>query len=481
MDTRSDIQSVPLVVDLDGTLIESDLLHECVLRLLRQNPLFLLMFPTWLAGGKARFKHEVFSRVVPDPQQLRFRESVVEALRQAKIAGRHTVLATASDQRHAEAISDHLGTIETVMGSTRDLNLRSGAKADALIEKYGDGGFDYFGNSADDVAVFDGAREATAVAPDKQALKWALEHDAPIVDGSSASPKQYLKLLRVHQWAKNLLIAVPVVLDHRIGDATALAQVAIAFFAFSFVASAVYIINDLFDLASDRKHPTKHKRPLAACTISIASGLKIAFALLVAAVSLTLLLPPVFGLVLVGYFILTTAYSLRIKQFMLIDVLVLASLYTVRVIAGAAATTIAPSFWLLAFSVFFFLSLALVKRYVELDQAEIVAKEKLAGRGYRREDKDVLGQAGMASGFASVVVLALYLDSPAIYALYAEPWMIWPLCPLVLYIIIRIWILAHRAEFNDDPVVFVMTDWRSQFMIGAGALMLLLASIPIHG
>ncbi len=206
-----------------------------------------------------------------------------------------------------------------------------------------------------------------------------------------------------------------------------------------------------------------------------AKGVKIAFGLIAAAVAISLFLPPLFGAVLAGYFVITTAYSLKLKRWLLLDVLTLASLYTVRVIAGMAVVGAAPSFWLLSFSTFFFLSLALVKRYVELDHAMIGEKERLSGRGYRPEDKEVIMQAGMSSAFASIVVLALYLDSQAIYQLYAHPWMIWPLCPLVLYIIMRVWILAKRKEFNDDPVVFISTDWRSQLMVGLGALMMLIA------
>ncbi|MEO1749650.1 MAG: UbiA family prenyltransferase, partial [Pseudomonadota bacterium] len=290
-----------------------------------------------------------------------------------------------------------------------------------------------------------------------------------------ASFKDILKMLRVHQWAKNLLIAVPAILDHQFFQFGSLVAIAGAFFAFSFLASSVYIFNDLFDLAMDRRHPTKSKRPLPAGRIMPATGVKIAVGLIAAAAAISLFLPPLFGAVLAGYFVITTAYSLKLKRWLLLDVLTLASLYTVRVIAGIAVVAAAPSFWLLSFSTFFFLSLALVKRYVELDHATIGEKERLSGRGYRPEDKDVIMQAGMASAFASIVVLALYLDSEAIYELYAHPWMIWPLCPLVLYIIMRVWILAKRKEFNDDPVVFISTDWRSQLMVGVGALMMLIA------
>lgn len=481
MDMQSDNSATALAVDLDGTLIATDLLYECAFKLVRSNPLFLFMLPFWLLAGKARLKHEVFSRVTPDPEALPYRAEVINAVTKAKAQGRKTVLATASCQVHAQAIADHLGVFDDVIGSTRSENLRSHVKAKRLVADYGEAGFDYLGNSADDVKVFDVARKGIAVAPDMAARKWANAHGTDILcDVRAGSPKDYLKMMRVHQWAKNTLIVVPAILDHRILESAVIMQVIAAFFAFSFLASAVYIFNDLFDLSMDRKHPTKRNRPLAAGRVAFGSALRIAFFLIGFSIILTATLPPVFALVLLGYFIATTAYSIRVKQYLLIDVLTLAGLYTVRVIAGAAATTIPPSFWLLAFSLFFFLSLALVKRYVELDQSDADAKQKLSGRGYRPEDKDIIAQAGMASGFASVVVLALYLHSPEVYALYDQPWLVWPLCPLVLYIIIRIWILARRREFNDDPVVFITTDWRSQIMIGLGALMLMIAALPAY-
>ncbi|MEO1703271.1 MAG: UbiA family prenyltransferase [Pseudomonadota bacterium] len=476
MDTRVSDRAIPLAVDLDGTLIAGDLLWEAVFVLLRKAPWLVFAFPFWLAKGKSVFKDEIFSRVELEPDALAYRADVIEWLEGEKAAGRSNILATASCAQKAQQIADHLGLFADVAGSDRTTNLKSKAKLALLVEKYGDGGFDYAGNSADDVVLFDAARRAIVVAPDQAAQKWAVAHDiTPMVAADRTSLKDVIKMLRVHQWAKNLLIAVPAILDHQFFQFGSLLAIAGAFFAFSFLASSVYIFNDLFDLAMDRKHPTKSKRPLPAGRIMPVTGVKIALGLIVAAATISLFLPPLFGAVLAGYFVITTAYSLKLKRWLLLDVLTLAGLYTVRVIAGIAVVAAAPSFWLLAFSTFFFLSLALVKRYVELDHSTIGEKERLSGRGYRPEDKEVIMQAGMASAFASIVVLALYLDSEAIYQLYAHPWMIWPLCPLVLYIIMRVWILAKRKEFNDDPVVFISTDWRSQMMVGFGALLMLIA------
>lgn len=477
MDARVDKGAAVLAVDLDGTLIATDLLWECLFALIRQNPICLLLLPLWLARGKPRFKHEIFSRIDPAPETLPYRERIVDRLRDEHAAGRRIVLATASCRRHAEAIADHLGFFDAVIGSDVTSNLKSKAKVAALKTEYGDCGFDYMGNSRDDIAVFETARRAIAVAPDRAATRWARAHDAEVLETPQrVSLKMLAKMLRVHQWSKNFLLAVPAVLDHRILEPVVILQLAGAFLAFSFLASAFYIVNDLFDLAADRDHPSKSKRPLAAGTVTPAFGVRTALALIAASLAISTFLPPLFALVLAGYTVATFSYSLKIKRWLLIDVLVLAGLYTVRVIAGSAATDIPPSPWLLAFSIFFFLSLALVKRFVELDQAGIPEKERLKGRGYRPEDKDIVSQAGVGSGFAAVVVLALYLESGHVHEIYSFPWILWLLCPLVLYIIVRIWILAHRREFYDDPVVFIASDWRSQLMIALGAVLIVAAT-----
>lgn len=481
MDVRTNIATTSLAVDLDGTLIAGDLLFEVLFKLLRRRPWLIVLLPFWLARGKAHFKHQIFSRVAPQPDELNYRQEIVDFIIEQRAQGRHTVLATASDTVHAQAIADHLGIFDEVMGSTVAQNLRSSAKASRLRDRFGEAGFDYMGNSADDIAVFNAARQGIAVAPDEKARAWASQNGAMVMaDEATGTLRDYLKMMRLHQWSKNTLIAVPVILDHKVLDLSLIFSVVVAFFAFSFLASAVYIFNDLFDLSMDRKHPTKCRRPLAAGRVPVGSAIRIALVLSATSVALTLTLAWPFWMVMAVYLFVTSVYSLRAKKWLLVDVLVLAGLYTIRILAGSAATLIAPSFWLLAFSLFFFLSLALVKRYVELDQTDIDEKAKLSGRGYRPEDKDIVAQSGVASGFAAIVVLALYLDSQSVYTLYQYPWMVWPLCPLVLYIIMRMWVLARRREFNEDPVVFIMTDWRSQVMISAGASLLLFAALFNH-
>ncbi|MFC5585715.1 UbiA family prenyltransferase [Nitratireductor kimnyeongensis] len=475
MDARSERNAVPLAVDLDGTLIATDLLWESLFLLLRRQPLCVLFLPFWLLGGKARLKCEIAARVELDAPGLPYRQELLTQLRKDKADGRHIVLATASPKKFADAIAEHLGVFDEVISTEPGRNMASGMKRDALIEAFGDGGFDYAGNSRADVAVFDAARRAIVVAPDRAAARWHAVNGGELLAAPQPTFRTYVKMLRVHQWLKNSLIFVPLILSHEYFNVPLLILCILAFISFSTAASAIYILNDFFDLGLDRRHPSKRNRPFASGVLSIPFGFASMLALLAISGATALLLPPLFCLVLLAYLVATTAYSLSIKRMLLIDVLTLAGLYTVRILAGSAATMIGVSFWLLAFSVFFFLSLALVKRYVELRSTVLPAGERIAGRGYRAEDQEVIAQAGMASAFSSAMVLALYIQSSAVRELYDMPWLIWPLCPIVLYITIRMWILARRDEMHDDPIVFIISDWRSQLFGLLGALLLFTA------
>lgn len=478
MDVRSERNAIPLAVDLDGTLIATDLLWESLFQLLRQNPLFLFMVPLWLMGGKAHLKSEIAERVDIDPATLPYRAELLERLRREKAAGRHIVLATAAPQKFALSIAAHLGVFDHVLSTGRQGgNMASARKARALEDAYGDGGFDYAGNGRADVRVFDAARQAIVVAPDRAARRWHATHGGELIAGEKATFRTVLKMLRVHQWVKNVLIAVPMVLAHDYFEPAVLLQVLLAFVSFSAAASAIYIVNDFFDLALDRAHPTKRKRPFASGVLSFRFGLVSIALLLSVSAATALALPMAFLGVLGLYLIATTAYSLALKRMLLIDVLTLAGLYTARILAGCAATGIDVSFWLLAFSIFFFLSLALVKRYVELRSSALPEGQRIAGRGYRMEDEDIIAQAGMASAFSSALVLALYIQGNTVRELYAYPFLIWPLAPIVLYITMRIWILARRGEMHDDPIVFIIRDWRSQLVAGFAAVLLLVAGM----
>jgi 4-hydroxybenzoate polyprenyltransferase len=477
MDARSDNTTIPFAVDLDGTLIATDLLWEGLFLLLRKHPLCLFMLPFWVLSGPARLKQEIAARVSIDPTLLPYRAEVVERIRAERAAGRQTILATGTPRKFAEAIAAHLGIFDRVMATDGLHNLTSERKRAALCEAFGDGGFDYVGNSRHDLKVFDAARTAVVVAPDRSAARWRARHKAELLETPRPTLKTLLKMLRVHQWLKNVLIAVPVVLSHEYANLQMIGACILAFISFSASASAVYIVNDFFDLGLDRRHATKRNRPFASGLLSMKFGMVCVVVLLAVSFATALFLPPLFMAALATYLVATTAYSLSIKRMLLLDVLMLAGLYTMRILAGTAATGTDISFWLLAFSTFFFLSLALVKRYVELRTTTLDPKQRIAGRGYRPEDEDIVAQAGMASAFSSALVLALYIDSDAVREQYAHPYMIWPLAVIVLYLTMRIWILARRDEMHDDPVVFITRDWRSQLVTVFGALLLVAAVV----
>lgn len=477
MDERLKSHEVPLAVDLDGTLIASDLLWESVFVLLKKNPLYIFLLPLWLASGKANLKQQIASRISMDAALLPYRKDFLDYLRREHAGGRRLVLATAAAEPLAKAVALELGIFEAVLATTGKINLSSNRKAQALTERYGPKGFDYAGNDRADLAVFAAARDAIVVAPDRAASRFQKANGSQLFEKSKLGIKPYLKMLRVHQWLKNLLVFVPAILSHTIFYAEDILASVLAFVAFSAAASAIYIINDIIDLPLDRQHARKKSRPFASGVLSIPFGLKVSGLLLLIAVVTCFFLPPAFALVIAAYLVATTAYSFVLKRALLVDVICLAALYTLRLLGGTAATGIPQSFWLMTFAMFFFLSLALVKRYVELQNATVTEKDRIAGRGYRPEDIDIVGQSGVASGFTAVVVLALYINSAAVQELYTYPWLIWPLVPIVLYIIIRVWILAHRKEMDDDPVVFLANDWRSQVVIAIGTVLLFIAGI----
>lgn len=468
---------VPLAVDLDGTLVSSDTLWETVLLLFKTNPLFLFLLPFWLLQGKAAFKWNVAQRTTLDASRLPYRKEFLSFLLAEHASGRRLLLVTAAAEPVAKKIADELGIFSAVHASTAQVNLSAERKASLLKSYYGDKAFDYAGNSRDDIAVFAAAREAIVVAPDSAASRYQKLHGTRLFPGETVGVKVYLKMLRVHQWLKNLLIFAPAVLAHEIADPATFLSLVKAFMAFCAAASAIYILNDLLDLPLDRQHSRKRERPFASGALSISFGLSVSACLLAFAAIICLFLPPLFAGIIALYVATTTAYSLSLKRMLLVDVICLAGLYSLRLLAGKAAASLPLSFWLIAFGLFFFLSLALVKRYVELQSATVEEGNRLAGRGYRPEDIDIVGQSGVASAFAAVLVLAFYIQSAEIATLYSEPWLVWPLVPLVLYINMRIWILAHRKEVHDDPVVFIATDWRSQLFIGTGAILLLVASV----
>ena len=468
--TSSQQQSnLPLVVDLDGTLLQGDLLAESALALLKRSLLDFLKMPLWLLSGKSVLKAEIAKRVELDISSLPFNQELLGRLRAEKAAGRPLVLATASHQKFAQQIQEHLQIFDTVLATDSDRNLSATAKRDALVAQFGDKGFDYAGNSRDDLPVWQACRHAWVVNPEAGVESAALQigNVTEVVNTRPAPLTTWIKALRMHQWMKNLLIFVPLLASHQIAQPGQLVRGVIAFVAFGLCASSVYLLNDLLDVTDDRHHHSKKKRPFASGSLSLLAGAAAFPILLAGAFALALwLLPWQFAAALAAYYALTLVYSLGLKRLVMVDVITLAILYTQRIIAGTFAFAVSMTFWMLAFSMFIFLSLALVKRYAELRDARQSGKTgKARGRGYFPDDLEMIASLGAASGYLSILVLALYIQDKATSAMYQKPEVIWLACPLLLFWVSRTWVLTHRGQMHDDPVVFAIKD-RTSIIVG---------------
>lgn len=463
--------TVPLVVDLDDTLLRSDLLHESVLALLKRSPLTVFLLPLWLARGRARLKHEIARRVDLDTSAIPFNDSFLDYLRTEKTAGRTLVLATASNEKYAHQIANQLGLFDEVLASDETVNLCGHEKLAALRAHFS-AGFDYAGNGHADLPIWRAARMATVVNGSDRIERTVAEDCTPERVFSREPPTlwDYLHALRVHQWLKNLLVFVPLITSLRFTDVTALTQLAIGFLSFSLCASSVYVLNDLTDLEDDRQHPRKCRRPFACGTLSIVHGCFLVVGLLAAAVAVALLLPIEFLGVLGLYYATTLGYSFGLKHVEIADILTLAGLYTIRIVAGGAAAGITLSFWLLAFSMFLFLSLALAKRCAELAVMREKGQAVAPGRGYRVADLPLLYSLGAGSGYIAVLVLALYLSSDAVQRGYGNPGVLWAFCPMLLFWITRTWLTTYRGEMHDDPVVFAARDRSSRILAVLGGV-----------
>lgn len=482
-----DAPAVPLCVDLDGTLVRTDTLAESVLAAVLRAPLGVVRaLGVLLREGRAPFKAAIARLAAPDAAWLPYDEGVLARMTAARAAGRPVVLVTGADRTVADAVATHVGgqvgAFDAVLASDGTVNLTGARKAAALTARYGAGGFDYVGNSAADLPVWRAARGAVVVNAPAGVRRRAraqgnvLAEAPPPAAGVLASARRWLAALRVHHWSKNALVLLPVLLAHRAGEPALLLRAILAFLAFGACASALYLLNDLTDLEADRRHHRKRRRPLAAGTIPAAHGAVAGGLLLAGAGAVAWGVAPRFAAVLALYAVSTLAYSARLKQIPLVDVMMLAGLHTLRLIGGSAATDVPPSFWLLAFSMSLFMSLAVVKRHTELAGLRGLGDGAAAPRrGYRVEDLAVLSQLGVAAAYGAVLVLALYVHSDEARVLYARSEALWLLCPLLLYWVSRLWFLANRDRLPDDPIVFALTD-RKSWLAAAIALAIVLVA-----
>ena len=470
-----------LFVDLDGTLTATDLLWEAFFGALRQHPSLLLLAPFWLLRGRAAFKMLVSARHQPKAELLPYRNEVVEFLRSRKASGTRLVLATASTRHWAESVAQHLGLFDDILSSDAECNLKGRNKLlaiEAYCEKRGIQSWGYVGDCGADIPIWERAAEVDVVAPSSRTLSRVRAKAEPtMVFGKQTSRLSAIaKSMRPHQWVKNALLFVPLLLAREYTDLSKTLTTAAAFMAFSFCASAVYVLNDLLDVEADRMHPRKRRRPLASGALPLIWAPPLAIVLLAIAFgAASLMLDRSFVVVLALYLLVTTAYSVTLKRLLLVDVVILSGLYTLRIFAGAVAAKVTVSEWLLAFSIFLFTSLAFAKRHMEMARLEAEGKERAAGRGYRVEDISLLESFGATSGYLAVLVFALYVHD-GLPAFYTHRWLLWLTCPLLLFWISRLWFLAKRGEMHDDPVVFALTDATSLAVGGAVVLMMLFAA-----
>jgi len=467
-----------LCVDLDGTLIASDMLWESLLLATKQCPWILFLLPLWILRGKAFLKRRLAERAVLRPEFLPYREDVVNYLRDQHAAGRTLVLATASDELLAQPIASYLGLFERVLASDGATNLKGSTKAEQLVVEFGDKQFAYAGDSNSDVAVWQHASSAVVIGNSTFVSKVSrlapLEKVFPV---SPFNPLNLVKALRLHHWSKNLLLVLPVFLAHEF-EVPVLLKVALGLVLFGLAASSIYVINDLLDLPSDRAHSWKKLRPFASGAVPIPYGL-VAFVLLLTGSLLTMwkLLGTVSVLATLVYCILSLTYSFLLKRIVLVDVFVLTSFYSLRLLIGAAMARVPLSNWFLAFSSFFFFSLALAKRYSELVHDEALVHKNNSGRGYQVEDRQLLGTMGVASAFSAIIILSLYTQSSAVARLYPRPSLLMLICPIVLYWTSRVWLRASRGQLQEDPVTMAFRD-RVSYLAGLCALLVVtLASV----
>lgn len=464
-----------IFVDLDGTLIRTDMFVEGVLRLIKQNPLNLFLILLWLLRGRSVAKTLVARRSHIDPAVLPYEADFIDYLKGRKANGAEIVMATAAHWSQARAIARHLGFFDAVLASSARRNLKRRTKLEAIAQHNRGKGFSYAGNAHADHPIWVESESCILVnAPRREVSYWrAARKIERMFNSEQGRGRAFLKEMRPHQWAKNILVFVPLLTSHEYGSAGPILAALSAFISFSLCASGVYFLNDLLDLDADRRHPTKRNRPLASGALPVSVGIAGAVGFPLAALAFAVFtLPLEFLLILAAYFAITNFYSFFLKKVSTADVMTLAILYTIRVIAGAVACSIVLSSWLLAFSVFIFVSLAYLKRYVEVAALE---DKPVNGRGYTSNDSETMFSLGTANAIASVVVLALYINSDDVRGLYSSPRLLWLLCLLHLYWTNRLWVGARRGKINEDPIIFALRDGVSRMVWLSFAIVILAA------
>jgi 4-hydroxybenzoate polyprenyltransferase/phosphoserine phosphatase len=454
-------------------LVKSDTLIDSLLTLARIKPLELFRLVHLALTNKAALKQRAADLAPLDVTHLPYNRRLLTYLQQQHDDGREIYLTTGADEVIAARIAAHLGIFSGVLASDGITNLTGSSKLEAMRRFLASDQFDYIGNARPDLPLLQAAVEPMVANPNlplQVALRALGVHVSRRFEDRSPRLQAVIGAIRVHQWAKNALMFVPMLLAHSLNRATIL-KTLLAFFCFSLCASANYIVNDLLDIESDRRHPSKRNRPFASGNLPVAAGLAIALLFFGAALLGMRYLPRACAAWFVAYIVSTLAYSLWLKRIVLVDVLVLSGLYTLRMMAGAAATAIPVSAWLTAMSLFLFLSLAMVKRFSELQNLRAGGLTPRNGRGYKLVDIDQLRSFGTSSAYASVVIFALYINGREVISLYHFPQRLWLIAPLLILWLSRVWLLASRGELDEDPVIFALTD-RMSLLIGAAVFVI---------
>jgi 4-hydroxybenzoate polyprenyltransferase/phosphoserine phosphatase len=456
----------PLVLDVDQTLVRSDLLLENMLAYLRGNPLRAFQLLGWLVQGRAVLKRRLAERVELDVMLLPINDDLADYAAHEKERGRRVYLATAMDELHAHVVAARFAFVDGVVGSDGVTNLKGHAKAEFLAARFPDG-FDYAGDSRADLPVWEVARRALVVnAPSWIENRLRRQGKPVLVFPRSNRLRALLHTARPHQWAKNLLVFVPALLSAQITDPAAVVACVVAFFALSMVASGTYLLNDLLDLPDDRAHWSKRNRPLASGRLPIVTALTAAALFVAGGLAAGAWIGSSALLVLLVYLATTLAYSFKLKRVPILDGFTLASLFTLRIALGIAATQVWASPWLLVFSMLLFGSLSYAKRYTEVTRAQARGAAPNAGRGYIGDDAPLLLGLGLATGVGSILMMVLFLIHDAFDRPYGNPQWLWTFPAALFLWNARIWLVAQRGELNDDPVVFAIKDRLSWVLAG---------------
>ncbi len=444
-----------VIIDLDNTLVRTDLLLEAAIQFLKRNPFRILKLIGWALKGPLTLKKNLEHQIKIDPLILPYDPKVIDLIREYKRQGFRVLIASASPASWVREVSHHLNLFEGALGTDSE-NLKGIKKYEAIVKNFGVTEFIYVGDDYSDIAIWQRCKSAVVVNGTKETIA-ALSHEGikhKIIESRPNYIKTVAKLIRVRQWPKNALLFLPVVAAHALESASLLSLIC-GFFGFSFAASSVYIFNDLFDVSSDRQHHSKKSRPIASGDISFFNSIALFILMVVLSLGLGFAAGIPFIKVVVGYWFLNLVYTLYFKKQVVLDILVLSGMYTIRLYAGAAITLTPISNWLLAFSTFFFFGLACVKRYIELLRMKGI---HAAGRGYSYEDADIVRILGVGSGLISILVLLLYIQSPEVSQLYKDQSLMWFMVPIMLFWNARLWVLTGRGQVDDDPVIFALKD-----------------------